>query len=59
MTADGHGSASQAEEEAQATFEGADDAATLRLAAGEPSVAKEGVGVGRVRISTGPINVKP
>ena len=55
MTADRHGSASQAEEEAQATFEGADDAATLRLAAGEPSVAKEKVGSGACAFRPGPL----
>jgi hypothetical protein len=48
MTADGHDSASQAEDKSQTAFKGADDAATLRLLAEEPSVAKERVEIGRV-----------
>jgi hypothetical protein len=59
MTANGHGSASQTEDESQTAFEGADGDATLRLPAQEPSVAKERVEIGRVRMSTGPMNVRP
>jgi hypothetical protein len=55
MTADGHGSASQV---TGVTFEGADDAATLRLPAEEPSVVKERVEIGRVGVSTGRMNVR-